>query len=87
MPEVREWEEINLASFTSTDEKYVVCLDTMGQDRELTDDEKRFALRTVERYIDIWEENVRKSLEADRDKRLAATKVEVDADAEAELAQ
>ena len=87
MPEVREWEEINLASFTSTDEKYVVCLDTMGQDRELTDDEKRFALRTVERYIEIWEENVRKSLEADRDKRLAAIKVEVDADAEAELTQ
>ena len=36
VPETREWEEINLDPFQSVEEKYVVCLDTMGQDREFT---------------------------------------------------
>ena len=36
--ETREWPEIELDPFASIEEKYVVCLDTMGQDRELTHD-------------------------------------------------
>lgn len=50
--------------------KYVVCLDTMGQDREITESQKRFALETVERYIKIWEQEERVALAADRDRRL-----------------
>ena len=46
-PEVKEWEEIECAPYKTEDKKYVVCLDTMGQDREFTIEEKRFALNTV----------------------------------------
>ena len=55
VPEEREWPEINTEPFQTQDEKYVVCLDAMGQDREFTIEEKRFALQTVEDYIRIWE--------------------------------
>ena len=47
-PEEREWDVIDFAPFKTEEKKYVVCLDTMGQDREFTDEEKRFALRTVQ---------------------------------------
>lgn len=43
-PEEREWPVIDYAPFISTEEKWVVCLDTMGQDRQFTDDQKRFTL-------------------------------------------
>ena len=72
VPEDREWPVIELDPFQSYQEKYVVCIDTMGQDRELTVEQKRFALETVDKYIAIWEQNVRSSLEADRDRRLKA---------------
>jgi hypothetical protein len=37
-PEVKEWEEILEKPFDIVEERYVVCLDTLGQDRELSDD-------------------------------------------------
>ena len=42
----------------------------MGQDREFTDEEKRFALNTVKKYIAIWEQEERDALTADRDRRI-----------------
>lgn len=35
-PEIREWPEIECTPFLSTQKQFVVCLDTMGQDREFT---------------------------------------------------
>lgn len=54
----------------------------MGQDRELTDEQKEFALTTVERFIQIWEEEERVALAADRDRKLEA--LEIDADTAAQ---
>ena len=34
----QDWEVIEYAPFRTKKEEYVVCLDTMGQDRELTDE-------------------------------------------------
>ena len=42
----------------------------MGQDREFTEQEKRFALETVQRYIQIWEKSEQDNLTADRDRRI-----------------
>ena len=54
----------------------------MGQDRELTVEQKEFALTTVERFIQIWEEEERVALAADRDRKLEA--LEVDAETAAQ---
>ena len=73
---VKEWELIDYAPYKTEDKKYVVCLDTMGQDREFTDDEKRFALNTVRDYIRIWEQEERNALTDDRDRRVEMTAAE-----------
>lgn len=37
----------------------------MGQDRTFTEEEKLFALRTVQKYRDRWEQSERENLKAD----------------------
>jgi len=69
---VREWPVIKIDDFHTEEMKYVVCIDTMGQDRELSEEHKRFALETIERYIKIWEEEERVALAGDRDRRIEA---------------
>jgi len=49
-----------------------VCLNTLGQDREFTADEIKFAQRTVRDYAAQWESVERKNLEADVQLRLAS---------------
>lgn len=36
--ETRDWPEIDFAPFISAEQKFVVCLDSMGQDRQFSDD-------------------------------------------------
>ena len=50
--------------------QYVVCLNTMGQDREFTEEEVRFALSTVKFYGDEWERIEKKNLKQDIDRKL-----------------
>ena len=45
--EPREWEEIKNPPYLFEEQKFAVCIDTLGQDRELTDDEKRTILNYV----------------------------------------
>lgn len=58
----------------------------MGQDREFTIEEKRFALNTVKQYIEIWEKEERDALTADRDRRVELS-TEAPGTADAELDQ
>ena len=61
----------------------------MGQDREFTDEEKRFALNTVKQYIEIWEQEEVNALTADRNRRaemLGGETAGGDAEAEADHA-
>lgn len=48
--EEKEWPVIEEAPLITHEVKYVVSLDTMGQDRGLDDDTKRFILRTVQAF-------------------------------------
>jgi hypothetical protein len=43
----------------------VVCLNSMGQDKEFTEEERKIALRTVRTFKDQWEELERVNLEND----------------------
>lgn len=69
-PEVRDFPPIELEEFKTQEQKYVICLDTIGQDRELTAEQKQFALETIERFIAIWELEERVALTDDRTRRL-----------------
>lgn len=61
----RKWEEIEPKPFETQKVSYVICLNTMGQDREFTEEEKKFALRTAKEYALQWEEVERINLQND----------------------
>ncbi len=62
-------------------------MDTLGQDRQFSDDEKRFTLQTVQSYKETWEQREVASLTRDRDRKLDLMGVERDENAEGEEAQ
>ena len=51
----------------------MVCLNTMGQDRKFTEDQKLFALRTIQKFRDRWEvleqENLKNDIQAKLDRQ------------------
>ena len=65
-----EWDKIEFEPFKTSKEEYVICLDSLGQDREFTDEQKRFALNTVKAFKEIWEKQEITSLTRDRDRKL-----------------
>lgn len=70
IPEAKEWEKLEEKQFITKKKSYVVCLDTLGQDREFTDEERRFVLTTIKHFRGVWEERERENLTFDRDHRL-----------------
>lgn len=67
VPEEKEWELIELAPIRNELKKFVVCIDSMGQDREFTPEQKRFILEAVLRFRKHWEKFEEDKLLADRD--------------------
>jgi len=70
VPEERTWPVIEEKRFLTKTRKYVICLDTLGQDREFTTEERRFALDTVNNFAEIWERREAENLTKDRNLRL-----------------
>lgn len=68
--EVKVIEEVPLQPFQVQQNKFVVCLDTMGQDCELTDDQRRFVLQTVQVFREQWERAEVQCLTKDRDLKI-----------------
>ena len=64
------WPEIKPKPFTTNKIQYVVCINTMGQDREFTEEEVRCALDTCKRYRDEWERIEHDNLRRDIDRKL-----------------
>jgi hypothetical protein len=77
-PESREWEEVLEKPFDMVEERYVICLDTLGQDRELADDDKRFALTTIKNFKEIWEKTEQENLKKDRNRKLEIIQIDKD---------
>lgn len=49
---------------------YIIGMNTMGQDREFTEEEIQFALKTVKFYKEKWEEKEKINLENDINMRM-----------------
>jgi hypothetical protein len=64
-PEERDWPTIEAAGYIKKKVQFVVCMNTCGQDRQFTEDEKKFALRTVQFYRDRWEKLEEENLTSD----------------------
>ena len=68
--EERQWPEVEEKPFLTKHRKYVVCLDTLGQDREFTEEQRRFVLETAKNFAAIWERREQENLTKDRNLRL-----------------
>lgn len=63
-------EEIKPKPFKTRLVSFVVCLNTLGQDREFTATEVKFAQKTVRDFAAQWEKIERANLESDVQLRL-----------------
>lgn len=68
----KKWEPISTKPYLTRTVQIVCCLNTMGQDRKFDCTEKLFALRTVQKYRDRWEQAERENLKADIARKVAA---------------
>eukprot|EP01022_Parablepharisma_sp_SALTPOND_P015998 TRINITY_DN2300_c0_g1_i1.p1 TRINITY_DN2300_c0_g1~~TRINITY_DN2300_c0_g1_i1.p1 ORF type:complete len:516 (+),score=106.09 TRINITY_DN2300_c0_g1_i1:2776-4323(+) len=59
-------EEVKEPEYQTKPLSYVICLDTLGQDREFTSEQKAFVLETIKKYKQMWEENEKARLTSDR---------------------
>lgn len=68
VPEKKVWPEYKYKDFKTKKVQYVVCLNTLGQDRCYSDEMKEQILEIVKNYRDTWEnleaENLRKDINA-----------------------
>lgn len=71
VPEERVWDEIILPPIDTVDKKFVICLDTMGQDRVFSDKERAFILETIHRFRCNWENFEKEKVASDRDALIA----------------
>lgn len=65
----KEWPEIKNQAYETHENKFVVCLDTLGQDRAFTEEEKEFVLENIQYYCDHWTKIENQNLQKDIEKR------------------
>ncbi|CDW73780.1 UNKNOWN [Stylonychia lemnae] len=75
-PEPKEWDEIKEKPFDVFEEQYVVCIDSLGQDRQFSDEQRRFALETVLNFKNIWEKTEYENLSRDRNRKLEIMEID-----------
>ena len=69
-PEEKEWKEITPAEFQTENVQFVVCLNSLGQDREFSEEQVSFALNCVRQYRDEWERIENENLKFDIEKKI-----------------
>ena len=68
--EVKELVQVEFQPFKTVESKFIVCLDTMGQDCEISEQHRRWVLNTIRTYCAEWERSERENLTMDRDRRV-----------------
>ena len=63
--EEKEWEVFEYAPFKTSKKQFVVCINTLGQDRKFSEKEREFALKTVKMFQETWEKREKINLEKD----------------------
>jgi len=73
-PEERDWTPYEYAPFQTQKVQFAVCLNTMGQDREFTEEERLYALSCVKHYRERWETIEDEQLRRDIEYKIASIK-------------
>ena len=72
--EVKQVEEIKEKPFDTEQKRFVVCLDTMGQDIQFTENQISFVLDNVQHFSDSWTKTEDNNLKIDIRKRYETNK-------------
>lgn len=72
-PEEVDWPEIKERDFIVSEENYVICMDTIGQDREFTQEEIDFTLKTIFDFKENWTETEKENLKSDITRKMENT--------------
>ena len=64
------WPDVKPKPFQTHKVQYVLCLNTLGQDREFTPEEIRFALECAKNYRDEWQRIEKDNLTRDIDRKM-----------------
>mmetsp|Transcript_35437 Transcript_35437/g.31928 ORF Transcript_35437/g.31928 Transcript_35437/m.31928 type:complete len:361 (-) Transcript_35437:672-1754(-) len=62
-----EFKDEEEAEFQSEVKKYVVCVDTLGEDREISEDDRKYVESIVKHFVDCWEQSENNQLSEDID--------------------
>lgn len=68
--QVSELPKIEEPPYETFEREYVLCLDTLGQDRAFSEEEKNFAIEIANHVIMCWEESEKQALTADKNLRI-----------------
>ena len=52
--EAKQWEDLLYKPFQTETKQFAICLDTLGQNREFTEEEKFFVVKTVRNFQEQW---------------------------------
>jgi len=66
IPQVIEWPLIEEPPFDQVTERFVLCSDTLGHDREYTEKEKQFIRDIIDFYVKEWEKKEISYLNSDK---------------------
>jgi len=70
----REWEHIEEKEFEATVKDYILCIDTMGEDREITQEEKNWVKELALYFVECWEQSEKAQLSRDIDLQIESIK-------------
>jgi len=68
--EEKEIEKLDFQPFNCVQKKFLICFDTMGQDCEIPEENRRAVLETVQIFREQWERAEVECLTQDRDRRI-----------------
>lgn len=71
-----EEEKVVITEFQKIPKRYILCVDTMGQDRLFTNEEEEYILSTAKLLRNSWEQLEKNLLLKDRDIRFEMTRNE-----------
>lgn len=72
--EEKVWEEIQEKDFLVSENKYTVCIDTMGQDRSLSQEQIDFCIKVVKDFANTWQKAEKDELKKDIENNVEAAK-------------
>jgi len=66
----KSWEDVKEDPFLTTKKEYVVCADTMGQDKEISKEDREYLEDFTKLLAKSWEDKEKELLSFDIDKQL-----------------